>query len=157
MLYMYSSSLPSKDGFGLILAPSRAFFPIKSARPSLLLLLPSRLHNNGGRLCLTLTQLRREEAVQRTTALKATSKMASKTSTHTYYSTTMYSDQQHSAEPPAAAPPHQCYVVAEEKTMGRNETSSAASPSITHHDLDTTYFRSLYYYIRGRPKKRKVI
>ena len=36
MLYMYSSSLPSKDGFGLILAPSRAFFPIKSARPSLL-------------------------------------------------------------------------------------------------------------------------
>ena len=156
MLYMYSSSLPSKDGFGLILAPSRAFFPIKSARPSLLLLLPSRLHNNGGRLCLTLTQLRREEAVQSTTALKATSKMASKTSTHTYYSTTMYSDQQHSAEPPAAAP-HQCYVVAEEKTMGRNETSSAASPSITHHDLDTTYFRSLYYYIRGRPKKRKVI
>ena len=142
---MYSSSLPSKDGFGLILAPSRAFFPIKSARPSLLFL-PSRLHNNGGRLCLclTLTQLRREEAVQRTTALKATSKMASKTSTHTYYSTTMYSDQQHSAEPPAAAAPHQCYVVAEEKTMGRNETSSAASPSITHHDLDTTYFRSLH-------------
>ena len=47
MLYMYSSSLPSKDGFGLILAPSRAFFPIKSARPSLLLY---AAQEGGGRI-----------------------------------------------------------------------------------------------------------